>query len=99
MYEDYDELVPLRETAELLAKETEWPELYDEGQLGRNEVPVYSATYYDDLYVNFVFAQETAGKIRGCRQWITNAVYHDAIGARSEEVIKALFTLRDDVID
>ncbi|KAL9111185.1 MAG: hypothetical protein Q9187_007961 [Circinaria calcarea] len=99
MYTTYDELVPLRETAELLAQDADWPDLYDEAVLAENEVPVYAATYYDDLYVDFEYAQETAARIKGCKQYITNAMYHNALGTKAEEVVKQLFALRDDVID
>lgn len=99
MYATYEELIPLRETAELLAQDPDWPDLYDEAQLAKNKVPVYAATYYDDLYVNFEYAQETAAKIKGCKQFITNRMYHDAIASKAEEVIKQLFALRDNVID
>ncbi|KAL9117002.1 MAG: hypothetical protein Q9187_006466, partial [Circinaria calcarea] len=99
MYTTYDELVPLRETAELLAQDADWPDLYDEAVLAENEVPVYAVTYYDDLYVDFEYAQETAARIKGCKQYITNAMYHNALGTKAEEVVKQLFALRDDVID
>ena len=99
MYTTYEELIPLRETAELLAQDSDWPDLYDEAQLAENNVPVYAATYYDDLYVDFGYAQETAAKIKGCKQFITNRMYHDALGSKAEEVVRQLFALRDDVID
>ena len=99
MFTDCDDLRPLLETAELLAQDSDWPTLYDESQLAKNEVPVYAVTYMEDLYVDFDFAQETARKIKGCRQMITNLLYHDAATAKSEEVMKGLFALRDDVID
>lgn len=99
MYTAYDELVPLRETAELLAQDSDWPDLYDEAVLAENKVPVYAVTYYDDLFVDFEYAQETAARIKGCKQYITNALYHTALGTQAEEVVKQLFALRDDVID
>jgi len=51
------------------------------------------------MYVDFGLAQETAGMIRGCKQYITNTMYHNAIRANTDEVLKALFALRDDTID
>ena len=99
MFTDFGELRPLAETAELLAQDSDWPALYDEAQLAKNEVPVYAVTYIEDLYVDFDFAQETARKIKGCKQLITNSLYHNAVNVKSEEVMKGLFALRDDVID
>ena len=99
MFDDYDELMSLKQTAEILANDDDWPELYDERQLARNEVPVYSATYVDDMYVHFVLAQETASKIKNCKIFVTNAMYHNALTNKSDELMKRLFALRDDAID
>lgn len=99
MFDDYDELSHLKETAVVLAEFDDWPDLYNEKQLARNEVPVYSSTYVDDMYVHFDLARETASKIKNCKHFITNVMYHNALGAKSEDVMKHLFALRDDVID
>ena len=99
IFEDYDELRSLKETADILAKIDDWPDLYDEAQLAQNEVPVYSATFVDDMYVDFELAQQTASKIRNCKHFITNAMYHNAITAKYDELLKQLFALRDDAID
>ena len=99
MFTDYDELRPLKETADIVARISDWPDLYDEAQLAKNEVPIYAATFLDDLYVDFELAMETASKIKGCRTFITNTMYHNAIGAKSDEIVKELFSLRDDVMD
>ena len=53
MFKDYDELRELQETADLLAHAEDWPELYDEQQLAKNEVPIYSAVYIEDMLVHF----------------------------------------------
>ncbi len=99
MFNDYDELQPLLETADILATADDWPELYDEAQLARNEVPVYSATYMEDMYVHFDFARDTASKIRNCKTFVTNVLYHDALSNKTDELMKQLFALRDDIID
>lgn len=99
MFETSVELQKLRPAAEIIASYTEWPELYDEWQLAKNEVPVYSATFVDDMYVEFGLAQETAAKVKNCKQYITNSMYHDAVRKKNEEVMKQLFAMRDDSID
>ncbi|SLM35346.1 proline iminopeptidase [Lasallia pustulata] len=99
MYNSFPELKALAETAEILAEVDDWPDLYDEAQLAKNEVPVYSATYVDDMYVHFDYARETASKIKNCKHFITNVWYHDALAGKSDELMKQLFALRDDVID
>lgn len=99
MFKDFDELRGLLDTADHLASAQDWPELYDEAQLAKNEVPVYSATFVEDMYVDFDFARETASKIKGCKMFITNVMYHDALANKSDELMKQLFALRDDTSD
>lgn len=99
MFKDFDELHGLLDTADLLANTQDWPELYDEAQLAKNEVPVYSATYIEDMYVDFDFARDTASKIKGCKNFVTNILYHDALNNKTDELMKQLFALRDDTID
>jgi pimeloyl-ACP methyl ester carboxylesterase len=78
MFEEYAALAPLRDAAERLAAR-EWPRLYDEEQLARNEVPVAAAIYADDLYVPRAFSEQTAAQIRGLRPWLTNEYNHDGL--------------------
>ena len=85
--------------AEIIAKTDDWPELYDKEQLARNEVPVYSATYIDDMYVHYDLARQTAASIKNLKHFITNTMYHNALRANANEVIQQLFALRDDTID
>ncbi len=99
MFNDYDELRPLLETADMLATKEDWPDLYDEAQLAKKEVPVYSATYIEDMYVHFDFARDTASKIKNCKTFVTNVLYHDALVNKTDELMKQLFALRDDTID
>jgi pimeloyl-ACP methyl ester carboxylesterase len=95
----YPELRSLREVADSLAAVDDWPDLYDVDRLKENKVPVYSATYVDDMYVDFDFAQETAKTIKRAKTFITNMMYHDALRSKTEEVFRNLFALRDDSID
>lgn len=99
MFDAYPELKKLKAVGEALAREKHWPMLYDEEQLKKNKVPVYAAVYVDDMYVDFDLSMEAAGKIKGCKTYITNAMYHNALRAKSDDVLKELFALRDDVID
>ncbi|KAK9810112.1 hypothetical protein WJX72_005044 [[Myrmecia] bisecta] len=85
MFEEFSALRGMKDTAHLLASKQDWPQLYDVRTLERNAVPVASATYYEDLYVDFDLAQETASHINGIRQFITNEYMHSGIrddGAR-----------------
>ncbi|OKL55682.1 hypothetical protein UA08_09008 [Talaromyces atroroseus] len=99
MFESYDELKEMKEVADILASSEDWPDLYDEAQLAKNEIPVYAATYVDDMYVNFDLATATARKIKGVKQFITNTMYHGALRERTDEVIRQLFFLKEDSLD
>ncbi|EER39286.1 prolyl peptidase [Histoplasma capsulatum var. duboisii H88] len=99
MFESSDELGQVKAAADIIAAYSEWPDLYDEAQLAKNEVPVFSATFVDDMYVHYALAAETAAKIKGCKQFITNVMYHNAIRTNADELVKQLFALRDDTID
>ena len=99
MFKTHSELSPLLEVADILAKDADWPDLYDEAQLAKNEVPMYAATYIEDMYVDYEYAQETAKKIKGCKQYITNTLYHNALSVKTDDVMKHLWALRDDTLD
>ncbi|MFF7363658.1 alpha/beta fold hydrolase [Streptomyces sp. NPDC008125] len=91
-------LRPLRETAELLAARTDWPELYDKERLAANDVPVAAAVYHDDMYVDTAHALATAAGIRGLRTWVTNEFEHDGLRAGGPRVLDRLLAMvRDDV--
>ncbi|KAH6897083.1 Alpha/Beta hydrolase protein [Thelonectria olida] len=98
-FETYPELVALRAVSEELAKRDDWPALYDQEALAKNTVPVYAASYVDDMYVDYEFAKDTAKLVKGTKTFETNVMYHSALRARSEEVLQNLFNLRDDVLD
>jgi hypothetical protein len=99
MFESYSELKQIKEAAEILATTAEWPALYDEAQLAKNKVPIYAATYIDDMYVHYDLATATAAKIGNAKQFITNTMYHDALRSKTGEIMRQLFNLREDVID
>lgn len=99
MFECYPELVKLKKIGEMLAQEKSWSQLYDVEQLKKNEVPVYAASYIEDMYVDFELSMETAKVIKGCKTYVTNVMYHNAVSKKADEVLKELFALRDDVID
>lgn len=86
-------LAPLRETAELLARREEWPDLYDPQQLARNEVPVVAAVYHDDMYVDTDDSLATARSVRGLRPWITNEYEHDGLRVSEGRVLDRLIRL------
>jgi pimeloyl-ACP methyl ester carboxylesterase len=92
MFEEYGALAPLGEAAEILARH-EWPRLYDPERLAANEVPVAAAIYAEDMYVERALSEETAGRIRGLRAWVTNEFEHNGLRADAERVLGRLIDL------
>lgn len=74
MFDTYPELKKLKEVAQIIAHYRDWPDLYDEEQLAKNEVPVYVATFVDDAYIDFGLVQDTLEKIGNCKQFVTNTM-------------------------
>ncbi|PWW74197.1 alpha/beta-hydrolase [Tuber magnatum] len=98
-FEDYAEVSKLEFVARILAEDAEWPSLYCENALAKNEVPVYAATYMEDMYVDYTHARRTAGKIRGAKEFVTNTLMHNAVRARNETVMGELWRLRSGEVD
>jgi pimeloyl-ACP methyl ester carboxylesterase len=92
LFEDYGELAPLREAAEILAGH-EWPRLHDASVLRVNEVPSAVAIYTDDPYVERAFSEETAAAIRGLRRWVTSEYEHNGVRADGARVLGRLIDM------
>ncbi|MEV4659738.1 hypothetical protein [Micromonospora sp. NPDC049301] len=88
-----DHADPTGERIEVLARRTDWPDLYDPEQLARNEVPVAAAIYHDDLYVDTDDSLATARAVRGLRPWITNEYEHDGLRVSEGRVLDRLIRL------
>jgi hypothetical protein len=86
-------LRPLKEAAQILAAYEDWPPLYDVARLRGVSVPVVAAVYYDDMYVERAFSEETAAAIQGCRLWLTNQYQHNALRADGETLFRRLHDL------
>ncbi len=98
MFDDYRYLQPMKAAAELLAADASWSALYDLKILETNSVPVAATVYYNDMYVEREYAEETARHIKGIRLWITNEYEHNALRADGERVLDRLIGMvRGDV--
>jgi len=86
-------LRPLAEAAELLAQRSDWPALYDAPQLGRTDIPVAAAVYFDDMYVPSELSLQTASSIRGLRAWVTNEYEHDGLRVSNGAVLDRLIAM------
>jgi pimeloyl-ACP methyl ester carboxylesterase len=86
-------LRPLAQAAALLAERDDWPDLYDAGSLGRCEVPVAAAVYFDDMYVPRQLSLPTAAAVRGLRPWVTNEYEHDGLRVSAGAVLDRLISM------
>jgi pimeloyl-ACP methyl ester carboxylesterase len=92
-FDEYRELQPVKDAAELLAEFDGWPALYDVGRLRESEVPVAAAVYENDMYVEREFSLETA-EVMGAKAWVTSQYEHDGLRSWGEEVLGHLFALQ-----
>ena len=90
MFDEYRFLQPLKTAAEILAEFEGWPRLYDPAVLRANLVPCAAAIYYDDMYVERAFSEETAQTIHGLKAWVTNEYQHNGLRADGEVVLGRL---------
>jgi hypothetical protein len=67
--------------------------LYDPSALRQNSVPCAAAIYYDDMYVERQFSEETAETIRGIKVWITNEYEHNGLRADGEAILEKLLDM------
>ena len=93
MFDEYRYLRPLKAAAEILANDESWPRLYDPAVLRANTVPCAAAIYYDDMYVERAFSEQTAQTIRGLKPWVTNQYEHNALRADGERVLSRLLKM------
>ena len=93
MFDELEYLRPLKGAAEILAAYDGWPRLYDVERLGANTVPCAAAVYYDDMYVERTFSEETARKIPGMRLWVTNEYEHNGLRSYGEKVLGRLLEM------
>ncbi|MDN3311563.1 alpha/beta fold hydrolase [Microbacterium oryzae] len=89
MFDEIASLRPFREAAHALAAADDHPRLYDRARLARNEVPVAAAMYYDDMYVDFHQAEETARFVPNTHLWVTNEYEHDGL-RQDPRIVRAL---------
>jgi pimeloyl-ACP methyl ester carboxylesterase len=93
MFDEYRHLRSLKEAAEILAAYDGWPRLYDVAALRANTVPCVAAVYYDDMYVERTFSEETARDLQGIRLWVTSEYEHDGLRSYGEQVLGRLLDM------
>lgn len=83
MYVQHTALWPFKAAMDVLMEDTHFGRLYDREQLARNEVPLQSVVYYDDMYVDSGMQLDTLSHIGRSHYWVTNEFEHDGVhGAR-----------------
>ncbi|KAK9074268.1 hypothetical protein SSX86_006865 [Deinandra increscens subsp. villosa] len=93
MFDEIHALRPFKEAANLLVEKKDWPPLYNKTKLNDNKVPVAAAVYYEDMFVNFNLAMETAAEIAGIRLWVTNEYMHSGLRDGASHVLDHLMGL------
>jgi pimeloyl-ACP methyl ester carboxylesterase len=93
MFEEIGGLRPMRESAEILAAKTDWPDLYDLEKLQQNTVPVAAVVYYNDMYVELGLSEKTASQIKGIQLWVTSEHEHSALRMHGEAVFGRLYNM------
>jgi len=93
MFEQYKNLIPMKEAAQILAEKTDWPSLYDLKVLNQNKVPVAAALYFHDVYVPLELSLETVKQVPNIKTWITNEYEHNGLRADGERVLDKLISL------
>jgi pimeloyl-ACP methyl ester carboxylesterase len=93
MFDEYRHLRSLKEAAEILAAYDGWPRLYDVAALRANTVPCVAAVYYDDMYVERTFSEETARDLQGIRLWVTSEYEHDGLRSYGDQVLGRLLDM------
>jgi pimeloyl-ACP methyl ester carboxylesterase len=94
MFEEVRALAPFGGAAQLLAAYDDWGPLYDLDRLAANTVPVLSAVYFDDMYVDSGLQLETARYVGNVRTWVTNEFEHDGIRADGPRVLGRLMDMK-----
>ncbi|XP_059459072.1 uncharacterized protein LOC132188590 isoform X2 [Corylus avellana] len=95
MFDEIHALRRFKDVAHILAEKKDWPPLYDTTVLNNNKVPVAAAVYYEDMFVNFKLAMETASQIAGIRLWITNEYMHSGLRDAGGRVFEHLMGMLD----
>jgi len=93
MFAEYGQLRPLQATAELLAAKQDWPPLYDQAALQACQVPCAAAVYYNDMYVELRFSEQTARLLPNIKLWVTNEYEHNGLRADGERILDRLLGL------
>lgn len=89
MFREEKALRPFAAAMELLMQDTGYGRIYDPDRLARNEVPLQSAVYFDDMYVDSGLQLDSLSRIGRSHYWVTNEFEHD--GLHGDVVFRHLY--------
>lgn len=98
MFQQFKQLQPLKQAAEILAAKSDWPMLYDLEVLKNNPVPVSAAIYSEDMYVEMRYSLETSKQVGAFKYWLTSEYEHNGIRMDGERVLDKLIALSDGTV-
>jgi pimeloyl-ACP methyl ester carboxylesterase len=93
MFDEFEHLKPLKEAAEILAQKEDWDPLYNAEKLSENEVPVACAVYFNDMFVNKQYSQETIDFVPNMIGWYTSEYEHCGLRHGGEKLFSRLMGL------
>ena len=93
MLDQYQSLKPFKNAANILAKKSDWPQLYDANMLSKNKIPIKAAVYTNDMYVERDFSLNLAKKVPNIQVWDTDIYEHNALRSDGEKILDTLFNL------
>ena len=93
MFDEFRELKKVKAAAHLIAADDQWPVLYNVERLQTNTVPVAAASFFEDMFVDFELAQETARCIASLRQHVTSDWLHDGLKESGASVFEKLLNM------
>ncbi|MBQ4892119.1 alpha/beta hydrolase [Shewanella sp. UCD-FRSSP16_17] len=93
MFEQFNQLKPLKDLADAVAAKSDWTNLYDVDILMQNTVPVAAAIYSEDMYVDMNYSLETAALVDNLQYWVTSEYEHNGIRVDGEHILDKLISL------
>ncbi|PMG78530.1 alpha/beta hydrolase [Shewanella sp. 10N.286.51.B7] len=93
MFEQFNQLKPLKALANAIAEKADWSNLYDVDVLMQNTVPVSAAIYSEDMYVDMNYSLETVQLVDNLKYWLTSEYEHNGIRIDGERVLDKLISL------
>ncbi|ABZ77184.1 alpha/beta hydrolase fold [Shewanella halifaxensis HAW-EB4] len=93
MFEQFTNLKPLQQAAELIAQKQDWPALYQIDKLANNQVPVTAAIYSEDMFVEMQYSLETVAKVGNLKYWLTSEYEHNGIRMDGEHILDRLIVI------